>query len=188
MLTKEEYKELKDSFFNFMKKLLVEQGDLNPCIVLMGKKLANALGEEEESNAVVYVPIPGKYMKTEKTKEEFVTEVIPKMGTEIRQYFSIYAVAWVAEAWVREVHQGEVPVNWKDLPIQKEVLIITIETKDATEGITFEIKRNGKEVNAEGELIDHIELIEDIRANGFIPSGGRFSGLYKQFTESGTSS
>lgn len=69
--------------------------------------------------------------------------------------------------------------NYKSLP-KKEVIFISIETENKSETIIYEMIRNGKQVNTEGDLTDKIELKEmhDIEK----PEGtsGRFAGLYKK--------
>jgi hypothetical protein len=50
---------------------------------------------------------------------------------------------------------------------------------DRKDLITFDIVRNGKQVNDDGDLIDKVELIEtDLKGDSF---SGRLSDLYEKF-------
>ena len=53
--------------------------------------------------------------------------------------------------------------------------------------IIYDINRDGKDVTPDGEIIDHIELIEQEEMKALNAEGskkeqtGRFTGLYKKF-------
>jgi hypothetical protein len=74
--------------------------------------------------------------------------------------------------------------NYKDLPISKEILIISIDGKEGSKSDIYEIKRDGKSINTEGDLIDTIELepLPELGEN-YDTSTGRFSNLYKKFSK-----
>lgn len=162
--------------------LMIETGELGPSITILG------IHKEDGKNAIVHIPIMEKFMKNEDSKDKFVEEVLPGIAKNIRQDFDIHAVIWAAEAWMRiSDTRGKDPeellVNWKSIPIKKEVLIISIESENKTEFTIKEITRKGKQVNEDGELIDKVELIDLEEYNntkeGIIE--GRFTGLYKKF-------
>lgn len=184
-MTELEFKEMKDGYMDFVTKMLVETGDIEPCITVMGKHL------DDDKEALVHIPIPSKYMKSEDRKDEFVDTVIPEIAKKLKDMFSISVVAWAAEAWMRVTEQSESSTeeqlkNWKSIPISKEVLIISFDSAETNRTIIMEIKRNGKVVNSEGELIDDIKLLdipEFTNSENKEVVEGRFSNLYKKFTE-----
>ena len=176
-MTEEKYNDMKSSYKELVKKMMIEMGGLNPHITVLG------VHKEDGHDSIIHVPIESKYMKSEDTKDLFVDEVVPEIAKELTKRFEVKAVGWAAEAWMRTANKEEgLPENWKDLPIKKEVLIMTIESDAHNETIIMEIIRNGKQVNAEGDLIDAIELIELEELNDGAQAGGRFTGLYKKFT------
>ena len=181
-MTEQEYQEMKNSYIEFVTKLMVETGGLAPSITVLGTHIKDGL------NAVVHIPIPGKFMKNDDSKDEFVNELVPQIGKRVTEEFNVTAVAWASEAWLREIDKKDIDPekilkDWKSLPIKKEVLIITIESSQDTKTCIMEIIRKGKQVNEEGDLIDNIELVEQPNYNEGVVGEGRFTGLYKKFTE-----
>jgi hypothetical protein len=73
--------------------------------------------------------------------------------------------------------------DYKQLPIKKEILIITIETEDLQNAYIYDINREGKQINSDGELVDKVslQLNEDIQNPDNLD--GRFSGLLKKFKD-----
>jgi len=177
-MTQEEYSDLKQNYIDFIKEMMVEIGGLNPGITIMGTR------KEDNINAVVHIPIPPVFMDSDQAKDKFFEEVIPELAPKINDKFNIEAVAWSSEAWVRKVAKGqEIPDNWKDLPKEKEVIIISIERQSDMETMVLEIIRNGVSVNEQGDLIDTIDLVEIEDMKNPEKAEGRFTGLYKRFTE-----
>jgi uncharacterized membrane protein YvbJ len=179
-MTENEFNDMKDGYIKLVKGLLVETGGLEPSITILGTH------KVDQTNAIVHVPIPGKYMKSEDMKDQFVDVVIPEISEQINKKFEIKAVAWASEAWVRTLDKDKTDPtqalrNWKELPIQMEVLIVTIESADKNETIIMEISRKGKQVNEDGELVDAIELTEHPEYKQGVTGEGRFTGLYKKF-------
>ena len=184
-MTKEEFIEMKDGYIEFVTKMIIDTGSLGPSITILGTHLVDG------KNAIVHVPIPPKYMKSGETKDEFVDEVLPDIAKKVSEKFTVLAVAWAAEAYMRIVDkddrktEAENIVDWEKLPIKKEVLISTMDSKDHNDTYIMEIVRKGKVVNSEGELTDHIELVKipELESDDVIVGDGRFAKLYQKFVE-----
>jgi hypothetical protein len=173
----EAYMTMRDNYIELVKKLILSNGSLNPHITVLGKH------KEDSAEAVVYVEIPAKYMNTEAGKELFIEKMIPDIAKDVKAKFDIGAVAWASEAWLRvaDANNPDAIKDWKALPVQKEVLIMTLESADENTTTVFEIKRKGKQVNEDGNLVDHIELVELPEFKEGKTAEGRFTGLYKKF-------
>lgn len=185
-MTNERFIEMKDGYIEFVTKIIIESGQLGPSITVMGNTL------EDGKNAIVHVPIPGKYMKSEDSKDEFIDEILPGIAKKVAENFTVEAVAWASEAWMRVVEKddsksdAENIKDWKKVPIQKEVLISTMESQEFNKTYIMEILRKGKVVNSDGELIDQIELVEipGLENDQDVVIGeGRFTNLYQKFTK-----
>lgn len=176
-MTEEKYQELKEEYVGNIKQFMTDIGSIFPHITVFG----NHKDEEENKDAIVHIQVPEEFMKSEQMKETFVQDVVPKIADKIREKFIPYGVAWTSEAWVRTAQKDQVvPDNWKELPIEKEVLLVSMEFIHKKETIIYEIKRNGKQVNEEGELVDHIDLVEETMS-GAEQMTGRFTGLLEKF-------
>jgi hypothetical protein len=179
-MTKEEYNSMKDGYYEMVTKMLTDFGGLGPSITILG------IHKEDGKNAIVHIAIEGKYMKDEDSKDEFVDVIIPQVAERVRQEFDIKAVVWASEAWLRVFDKSataEQIRNWKSFPVKKEVLIFVIDSEQQSETIIKEIVRKGKQVNEDGELTDHIELVDMPDYEQGVTGEGRFSNLYKKFTE-----
>jgi hypothetical protein len=182
-MTKETYESLKATYLEFITELIKDFGGLSPAITVLG------IRKEDQKNAVIHIPIPEHQMETEKGKDEFVDKIVPEIGAKIKESFEIHCVIWASEAWLRALPKDSdgkptLPENWKDLP-KKEVMFITIESEDDNDVIIMEIVRQGQQVNSNGQLTDHIELVPftDYEKDNKPPNlEGRFNGLYKKFT------
>ena len=80
--------------------------------------------------------------------------------------------------------------DWKKIPINKDIIIITIDSKDSNTTFLYEVKHLSDEtlgslkINASGEVVDRVELIditEKYQNNEIKNVGGRFGTLYKRF-------
>lgn len=180
-MTNEQYLTLKEEYINHIKTFVTESGGLLPHITVFAdiKKPKDA---DEEKPAIIHIPIPSEYMDDDTSKDKFVKNVIPDLFKAINEKFIPNSVAWASEAWLREANKNfDVKGNWKELPIKKEVIILTIESESKTEAIIFNVKREGKQVMSDGKIIDIINLTEDKElsdSNGNFE--GRFSGLFKK--------
>lgn len=181
-MTEQEYIEIKNGYIEFVTKFITKNGGLGASITVLGTH------KEDGKNAVVHVPIPDKFIKTDKGKDEFVDEVLPEIAKKILEEFTADAVAWASEAWLRVLEKDSSDTkdlnDWKKLPIKKEVLIINIEHETGSNTFIQEIVRKGKQVNEDGDLVDLIELIEMPDYTEGVIGEGRFTGLYKKFKES----
>jgi hypothetical protein len=180
-MNKEEYIELKKSYSEMVTAMLKEKGGLNPSITIFGVE------KKSGKNAILYLGIEPMYIKDEKSKDLFVELIIPRISKDIRKDFDINAVVWASEAWVREFDKSATEIEleeWESAPIKKEVVIIVINSEKENETIVREIIRKGKQVNSEGKLTDTIELVDVPRYNAGVIGDGRFSDLYRKFTES----
>ena len=174
-MTEDKYLEIKDGYVNNIKKYIAEEGNIFPHLTIFANPKDNP-----EENAIIHVPIEGKFMASEEAKEHFMEEVVPGLAIELKKRFIPKGVAWTSEAWVRVFDKEEaMPEDWKSKPIQKEVLIINIEFEHKKDFLLFEIKRHGKQVNEDGNLTDYVELIEE-NISGAESMGGRFTNLYQK--------
>lgn len=182
-MTTKEYNSMKEGYYEMVTKIMTESGELGPSITVLG------IHKEDGKNAIVHVPVPLKYMKDEDSKDEFMDEIVPKIAERVQEEFEIKAVAWASEAWLRvadkkDMTKEEMLSKWKDLPVKKEVLIISLDSENKNETVIKEIVRKGVQVNEDGELTDHIELIDMPEySNGMPNAEGRFTNLYQKFTE-----
>lgn len=177
-MTEEKYQELKEEYIGNIKQFMTDMGSIFPHISVF----ANHKDDEEKKDAIVHIQVPEEFMRSEQMKETFVQDVIPEIAKKIREKFIPYGVAWTSEAWVRTATKDEaVPNNWKDLPIDKEILMVSMEFVHKKEFIIFDIKRNGKQVNEDGDLVDHVDLLEQ-DFSGADGMSGRFTGLLEKFT------
>lgn len=181
-MTQEKYEEIKKGYLENIKAYMLSVGGLFPHVTVFGSHK-----DGNEKDAIIHIPIPDEFLKSEETKDKFIDVVLPDVAETVKERFIPYGVGWASEAWVRSTNKDEkVPDNWKDLPIQKEVLFINLQFENKTEAIVYEIKRLGKQVNEDGDLVDHIELIEDMSLTGIENMSGRFLGLLEKFTKVGS--
>ena len=178
-MTEEQFIEIKDEYFQNMKKMLLETGNIQPTVTLIADHL------EENKPAIIHIPLPEKIANSDSGKQMFVDKMIPEIAVKVGERFNINAVAWAAEAWMREAPVDEYDPevdDYKKLPIKKEILIITIDTGAETESHVYEIIRMA--VSPTGDLIEDIELVDMPELSKDYGSiEGRFSNLYKKFTE-----
>jgi hypothetical protein len=175
-MTKEEFKEIKDYYIESTKEILLKNGNLEPVITIMGNL------KDNNDPCALQIVLPKEVVDSDGNKQLFVDEAIPKLAIEVREKFTIQAVGWSSEAWLREVPKDDYkPENYKNIPIKKEILIITIDMADGSEAYAYEIVRMS--VSPNGDLVENIELVElDTLSTSISNSSGRFNDLYKKFT------
>lgn len=181
-LTDEKYSEVQEIYVENLKEMLKHDGGLYPHLTIFGNHIET---EDDNKTAIVHVPIPGEFMINDETKDEFVNDVMPVVFKSIKEKFIPYGIAWASEAWIR-IPTPDFDINkdnYKQLPIKKEVLIITMETETKSDLIIYEMKRKGTQVNNSGEFTHRIELIHLEEMNAAKNIGGRFSGLYKKLNK-----
>jgi hypothetical protein len=175
-MIEDEYKKVKDTYIKHVQSYMKEAGNLFPHITIFAKHK----DAEDDKPAVIHIPIPDEFMEDDETKDMFVNDILPQVFKSVKDDFIPYSIAWGSEAWVRSISKDEsMPDNYKSIPIKKEVLFVSIETKDKQESIIYDIKRNGKQVNSDGSITDIIELTEAQESGMVNSSEGRFSGLFK---------
>ena len=163
-------------YIKSIKEYVKENGGIFPHINVFAKNIA------EDKKGCIVIPLPGNIFESEENKDEFIDSMIPQIAKKIKEDFLIYGVAWTYEAWIRKENADEkMPDNWKKLPITGEVLLLSMQFHNRKELYTFNIIRNGKQVNEEGELIDSVELEEsDVQGSDF---KGKLSTLYEKFVK-----
>jgi hypothetical protein len=175
-MTKEEFKEIKEYYIESTKETLLKNGNLEPVITIMGNL------KDNNTPSALQIVLPEEVANSDENKQLFVDQVIPKLAVEVREKFTIEAVGWSSEAWLREIPKDEFKVeDYKKIPIKREILIITIDTAKESECYAYEIVRMS--VSPNGDLVENIELVELPEvASSASNSEGRFNNLYRKFT------
>lgn len=175
------FEELKDSYINHIKKYMSQTGGLFPHISLFADHIDN---DDDDKPAIIHIPIPDEYMVDDESKDKFIDVIMPQLIVEIKKKFVPLGIAWASEAWMRSADKDfdMDKQDYKTLP-KKEVLFMSIETKNNRDTIIYEIKRKGKQVNSDGDMTDIIELKEMENAENPKNVGGRFSELYKKLID-----
>lgn len=187
-MTQDQFDILKEEFTNNIKEYVVQNGGIFPHITIFadGKNPEN---EEENKPALIHIPIPDEMMMDDEGKDKFVNEVFPEIAKKVKTKFTPNALAWTSEAWVRTIHKKDNPninyhtSDWKELPIEKEVIIITIESENDKKCVIYDVKRNGKQITHEGDIVDKVELTEATDLAYPDGIGGRFSGLFAKLKD-----
>jgi len=173
-MTEEKYQELKQEYVGNIKRVMTELGFIRPHLTVFGSHKDE---EIKDKDALVHIEVRDEFMRSETMKEGFVQVILPEIAEKIKEMIVPYGVAWTSEAWVRTAAKEQgVPDNWKELPIEKEVLMVSMEFTNKKEMLIYEIKRNGKQVNEDGDLVDHIDLLEQDFSNAEGMTG-RFTGF-----------
>jgi len=182
-MTESQYKELKDDYIDHLIETVNTNGGLFPHISVFADVLEPKKGEENKP-ALIHIPIPDEYMVDDDAKDEFVSKVMPRIFKQVKKEFAPYAVLWASEAWLRVLEkEEETPEDYRELQVKKEVIIITIGTKESEEIKLYNLVRQGKQINTHGEMVDivKLELMEDMSQ----PSSfdGKFTRLFKKFKD-----
>lgn len=183
-MTPEKYEDIKKAYIEYITDLMTDMGSLYPHVTVFAdqKKPKN---EDEKKPAIIHIPIPEQLIDTDEGKETFVSEILPEVFKKLKEDFIPSGVAWASEAWMRIIEKhDEMPENYKDIPISKEVIILTIDTAtdENEELFIYEVKRDGKQVNQFGDFVDKVELIlQPELSKGYDRMKGRFSKLFKKF-------
>jgi hypothetical protein len=179
----EQYNTVKEEYVDSLKEMFTMMGSIPAQISLIGKK------ENEEKVIIIHIPLTAEILESDRTKINFLNKIFPEVIAEANKICTINYVVWAAEAWVRTVDKETTDEddlkNWREIPIDKEALVVIFEGKDFKQTQIFDIKRLGKEVNEKGNLVSKIELELDeelSQANSFIDtnSAGIFNNLYKR--------
>lgn len=182
IMTTEQFEEIKTEYLEKMKEHMIAHGELKPSLTLFCD--ANFDLESEDKPVLLHIVIPDKFMASEESKDYFTNHMLKDIYSKFKDKYKPHAVAWISESWLREIakEEKEVPKDYKKLPITKEAVIVSIETMEDTELLIYDIHRDGKKVNEEGELIDNIRLQESTKVKDKTGKmQGRFTGLLKKF-------
>jgi len=180
-MTQEDYIEIKDMFLDHVKGFMNNTGGMQPHITVFAKHRLEEGNDMSEKDSIIHIPIPAEYFNSEDKKDEFMEDVMPEISKKIKSKFVAQAVCWASEAWMRVASSKHKLLNYKKIPVKKEVLIVTLESEAHNDCILFEIIRKGKKVNEDGDMVDDVDLIEMEDLSTTMPNGklsGRFSGLY----------
>lgn len=177
-MTQEKFLEIKEGYVKNIKRFISETGDIFPHITVF------ALSKKNESeNAIIHIPIDEHFLSSEEAKDKFIDDVIPEVAKELKKEFIPEGIAWTSEAWIRVFDKSEgIPDDWKSKTPKKEVVMINLQFPKWKEFIVYEIKRLGKQVNEDGDLVDYVELVEEDFSGGE-ESGGRLSNLLEKFID-----
>lgn len=176
----DERKTIINEYVKKVSNYLQEEGSVFTHITIFADKLDKT--EDEEKINIIHIPLPPELLKSDEGKETMIKQIFPQISEELHKKFRPYGVAFTTEAWVRVADkEQEIPKNWKDLPISKEVLMINFEFEDYKQSHISVINRLGKQVNSDGNYIDRIELEDyrDLKEGESL--SGRFSNLYDIF-------
>lgn len=178
-MTDTQFIEMKDAYLDDIKGMLLKNGNFSATISIIGEE------KKDLSSSIVHIPLPEQIVNSDEGKQLFVDKMIPELSKKLKDRFNIQAVTWASEAWMREAHKDDYNPdidNYKDLPIKKEILIITIDTKTNLESHVYEIVRMSIAPN--GDLIEKVDLLKlPELSEAFGSTKGRFSELYKKFTD-----
>lgn len=177
-MSDKQHAEVIETYIENIKRYMQEAGGLFPHFTIFASKID---GEEDEKMSIIHIPIPSQNMETDKDKDFLVNDLLPIIYEKIKDEFIPYGVGWASEAWLRTTDKEEDVANYKDLPIRKEVLMVSVDTDFKSETIIYDIKRQGQQINSEGELVDIIQLdISEELSESMQSVGGRFVGLYNK--------
>lgn len=179
-MSSEEYQELIEDYVDRITSFLKEEGGINPHIAFFAEK--KEPDEDGRTTAIVHLDIPN-FDKVEFDQETFLSDVLPQIFSQIKHDFKVKAIAFTAEAFVRVApkefdHEKE---DFRKIPIDKEILFISLETEDKTELIIFDIHKDGQVINEDGKLIDKIELVRETVASVGEPSMGAYNNLWQKY-------
>jgi hypothetical protein len=168
---------LKERHIRLCKELMYEEGELPPHIQLLGHK------KGEPGTMTATIPIPGEL--TSPDGKEFMEQFfIPQVFRQCAEDgIDILCFVWASEGYIRQVKvekMDDVPENWRDLP-KTEVLMLNFETDKGTDLVLFDVERLGKGINADGRVVDHVQLKERELPEGAQQGEGRFANLFKRF-------
>jgi hypothetical protein len=176
-MNKEEFDKLKEDYINNILDYVKSEGGLFAHISIFAKEKENS----NEKPALIHVPLSDNIMEDDEGKDLFIEKILPRLAETITEKFNVFGVAWSSEAWMRVANKEEEVEDFSLLPIDKEVIFITIESVNHdAECIMYEINRNGVSVNEDGDLVDVISLTKSDIDNT-VKMSGRFSNLLKYF-------
>lgn len=188
-LRKENIEVLKNDYIKFIKDTIQETGGLYPSFTVFSE-IKGEYEEDKPKIGLIHIPIPGKFIEDVDSKDELVNEVLPEISKTVKENFIPYALAWASEVWVRRISKDDAKKfgNKLDQLIESaekvEAVFINIESEFDNNVYVYEIKREGKQINSDGDLVDQISLIEASDLTESVTEGsmsGRFANLFHLF-------
>lgn len=158
------YQEVKKDYIDNIVRHIQDVGNMFTHIALLGVK-KNSDGQV----GIIHIPIDSSFTADRESKKEFFTEVVPKVAKKVKEEFDIYGSYFTSEAWMRIGGKDQDFEEAMSTAIKEEVLIIigyTVKTGLTSE--IYNIERNGKKVNSDGDLVDIVTLVynEDVSEKG----------------------
>jgi hypothetical protein len=182
-------KELKEEYLKHIQNFVNDNGSLFAHVTVFADKIPSD-DNSDISESIIHIPVPGEYLQSDEAKDYFVDYLLPQILRKIKKEFVPAAIGWAAEATLRQADANFdiTKENWRKIPVTKDVIMISIETKNNTSTYLYEIKKLEDDeisqiaVNKYGEISKRIELI-DITSDhhdSMKQIGGRFSNLYNK--------
>jgi hypothetical protein len=153
-MKKKDLEMMRGEFVDSVIRMVKGEGFLAPFMGLF------ALNSDKKKTLMI-VPLDGDYLHEE--KDLFFEDIVPALRDRLHdQGFKIYAVCLASEAWARVTNAADFDYTEeaiKALP-KEEILIITYLAEDEKVITLFDLVRDGKAVNQEGNIIDYVTLTE----------------------------
>jgi hypothetical protein len=180
----EEIDVLKNEHIDFIKKNIETYGEFTPMITVFAELKKIDEDEPDLKFGMIHIPIEGKFLRDDESKNNFIDNVLPEVFNTIQKTFIPHAVLWCSEVWMKRLSNKK-DISQEDIDSCEriEAIFISMEQKDKTEVLVYEISRNGSQVSPDGDLVDKIHLKESNEFKYFKREnvGGRFSNLFKLF-------
>lgn len=171
-MDKKQLEKMRSEFVRSITRMVQGEGFLSPVVALF------ALNAEDKDTLMI-IPLEGDYLTNK--RRLFFDKIVPALKEKLDdQNFSIYAVCVASEVWARvapatfEFSEEAV----QELP-KEEVVIVTYMDHESLSTVMFDMKRDGKAVNQEGEIIDYVTLSERSQEGAMVVSlHPEFDNLY----------
>lgn len=185
---KENIETLKNDYIDFIKTTIQETGGLHPSFTVFCQ-IKMESEEDKPKMGLIHIPIPGKFIESDDSKDELVNEVLPQISKTVKKDFIPYALAWASEVWISRVDKKKVKEiddisKLAEAAKKVEAIFINIESEEENMVYVYEIIREGKQITTDGDLVDKIELKEatDLsQSSNEGTVGGRFANLFHLF-------
>lgn len=155
-------------------KLISQMGGFAPLCTIFTHK--------NDNYGVIIVTLPEDVLDSYENKQKFLKAMPDFFDSIVEDGHRIVCFSYSSEAWLRTADKnGGVPDNWQSLP-KIEALITSYETNDSVSLEIYNIIREGKIVDTEGDLIDCIRLEKnnDMDSKEGNLQGG-FSTIYRDY-------
>lgn len=143
-------KDFKEDYLEFIKENYYNDESLIPFITIVGSEI------KSNSPSIIHVPIPPEMLKSKEKEQQFISTVLPKVFSHIKEQFIPEMVVFCSYADIKN----------ENLSLD-DVLYICYETKDENSSDIFEIIENDMEISENGELKKEIKL-EEVKYEGKI--------------------